>query len=75
MISPGAEYVVSLGGEGARSPVGSLIVFSDRDAAFMCKCFCTTPPGESEDLPRGGKTPLAGGILVSLVGEGLPLWV
>jgi len=74
MISPGAEYVVSLGGEGL--PHGE----SDRFFQIATPPLCVSgsarlPLGESEDLPRGGKTPLAGGILVSLVGEGLPLWV
>ena len=67
--------------------MGSLIVFSDRDAAFMCKFSARLPLGESEDLPRGGEdSPCGGyiglprggrtpavGVTFSPVGKGLPL--
>ena len=47
--------------------------FRSRRRLLCVSVSARLPLGESKDLPRGGKTPLAGGILVSLVGEGLPL--
>ena len=50
---------MSLGGEGL--PRGKNVRFSDREAAFMCKCFCTTPPGGvGKSPPCGEGIPLEG---------------
>ena len=64
---------MSLGGGGL--PRGDYDRFKIATPPWVWVVLHDSPWGSRTISPGGGETPLTGSILVSPVGEGLPLWV